>query len=250
MNIKKQIKVLKTIQKKVNKNMINFLRIYDHVIRMIDYGYDLFVDMDMISEASYKDLVGFVYENQIDMNFLPELVLKKWNHIINSKKLEIQNFGGANQEFDAFFWSYILVEMYIVIPYLLTELRIKLKLETNLNLNISKIKTKLANFHTPIDLFYSNIIFKKWDYLDNQASKSTLDIVAKPALCHVSYEMLHKTFSSLFNYYYLVLEEDYLSKKNVRMIYLYSKLPWFLLVVVILIIIGLAIGLSVNWQNK
>lgn len=246
MDIKLQIQTLKTIQNKTNKNMHNFLRVYEKVFQMIDYGYDAFIDMDLITEEIYKELIQFVIENEIKMDFLPELVFKKWNHIVNSKKFEIQRFQEEEQTFDAFFWSYILVEIFIVLPYLMMHLRIQQVKLKHPDWDEYKIKKHLAYFYSPYDLYNPNKIFKRWDEIDQRTEKAVLDVGSKPPLCHVTYPELHKTFSTLFNYYYLVLEDDKITKIILRNIYLFAKLPWIFLIILIAIILGFGLGFGLG----
>lgn len=227
------LKELKLLEKRMKVSINNAISNYEIVFKLYDYGYDLFVENDYIIKKIFLDFEKLLEEYNCKKEDFSEKIQKRWTHVFTSEKQEIENLNETKIE--AFSWTYILLEMYIITSHILAK---------SLNINNETTYSELQWKHS-FKFITSLKILNKWIQSEEIVDRKTFDETKKPPLCSTTYNKLHKSFKSVINdHYLLICEEDiskHLSKGNNLLITIFGTI-----VLLIFILIALVISLTIK----
>lgn len=240
-NKKNLVGKLNKINKTVNKLMIDFIDIYNDInIRKNLISYDEIIDFDYKVYEIHSLFIKYLENFLFLKDKLNPKIIQLYLDVFEEIKLPIDDYV-KSEKFDLLYYSYLLVKIYILIPYIYESIGYfiyKLNLDKLEERHKYLIKTRfLSRF---INLNCST--FKKIDDLDLKVANLVEDNNEKHEQMQFTYANSHKKFNKIFNQFILVQSYEIKEANKVfKLSFLYKNWYYFLGTLILLIIILLVI---------
>lgn len=235
-NKKNILNEIKAINKETNNLISNFVDIYNDVYIKKDL-----ITYDEVIELDYRiyDLHNLFVEFLENFTFLKTKIRKRamnaYDEIVNEIKYPIDDFI-TSKKFDLFYYSHLLVKMYILIPYVYEAIAYfiyKIDLERNQPRREYLIFTRFL----PKYLNWNYSLFMKIDQLDLKITTLLEDNNDYHPQLQDSYSLTHKKFTTLFNQFIILHDFDKKEVSNAfRMSFIYKH--WYYILVILIVVIA------------
>lgn len=238
-NLKLIIDSKKQIEKLFDDFTINYSDIFNKKEHL---QYEQIISLDLDIYSQYLNFISVLIKLEFNYDLIKDEHIRKiiYDLINNSKQPPEEFYTSAN--FDHLYYSYLLCEMYIIIPYILQsyfeqEYKIKhphwsdQKIEYKVKINkLTKYMNKTIK------------CFENWDKLENKIDRMSLEEHEKHPEAKLTYLEIQKTFSNLMNNFILVKFDLKIGNKIIFLSRLRSNWYWILLIT--LIIIGAIVAIT------
>ncbi len=234
---------LKILSKKINTEMFKFFDFYhDYFVHKQKVESDKFVNFNfevVEFQKTLKDWIektNFVFQYK---EFNQENVDKIYYDVLNKHIYDLESYH-LSEDFDCFYYPYLLFELYILLPYVMYEFLLQNEIKTSDG--IEKKKYKLLTQTLTYSLGKNVKVFREWDMLDNKVKQLPFD---KDELCHSSkktYYGIHEQFSDLMNQYYVLRTRWDDAFKAITMHDFISN-KWWVFIIVGVLIIGIILSI-------
>lgn len=242
---KNNLKLILDTKKHIEKLFSEFVDQYGQIFdKKENLEYEEIINLDLEIYNQYLNFISVLIKIEFNYELIEDEHIKKIIYdLINDSKLSPDEFY-LSEKFDYLYYSYLLCEMYIVIPYILQIYFEQEYLIKHPTWSIEKIKSKVK-IHKLTKYLHKTIkCFEAWDKLESNIDRLTIEVDEKHPQSKHTYLEIQKTFSHLMNNFILIKFDLKISNKIIFISRLKANWYWMLTISVLLIVLIILIILS------
>lgn len=240
-NKKNILKELKIINNNTNKLISEFIDIYNDVFVKKDLvNYDEVVGLDYKIYDLHNLLICFLEKFSFLKEKIDNDIKALYENVYNEIKIPISEFLKSDK-FDILYYSYLLIKIYILIPYIFKSIGLFVCKQKNRQ-SIERFEYLVKINFVSKYVYLNYFLFKKLDSLELKINNLIEDNNDKHPQSKQNYIEVHKKFINLFNYF-ILLRDFNINESNIafKLSFILKNWCYLLLVVISLIAILLVI---------